>query len=161
MQGQEITFIGNRASSITTLALAATVGALGVWALLFDHPVLGILILGAAAVAAGVSLPVAVSPRSRYLRLDSVGFEVASRSDKDRVNWGDVAEFRWGLHNDAKIIEIEYAPEYAQRHGLADSGKVPATGRIFDRYNAPLADILDTLIEWRHRYAHVAEQRRA
>jgi hypothetical protein len=29
------------------------------------------------ATAAVVSLPVAVSPRSRYLRLDSVGFEVA------------------------------------------------------------------------------------
>lgn len=153
MQGHEITFIGNRASSITTLALAGVVGALGVWALLFDHPVLGVIILGAAAVAAVLSLPVAVSPRLRYLRLDSDGFEVASRRDKDRVNWGDVAEFRWGLHNDAKVIEIEYVPEYGRRKGVAAAGgDGPATGRIFDRYNAPLTDILDKLIEWRGRF---------
>ena len=30
---------------------------------------------------------------------------------------------------------------------------MPATGRIFDRYNAPLPDILDALIEWRRRDA--------
>jgi hypothetical protein len=152
MQGQEITFIGNRASSITTLALAAAVGALGVWALLFDHPVLGVVILGAAVVGAVVSLPVAVSPRSRYLRLDSDGFEVASRRDKDRVSWSDVAEFRWGLHNDAKVIEIEYVPEYGRRNGVSAAGNGSATGRIFDRYNAPLTDILDSLIEWRTRF---------
>jgi hypothetical protein len=155
MQGEEITFIGNRWSSITTLGLAAVVGAFGVWALLFDHPVFGLLVLVAAMVPASVSLPIALSPRSRYLRLDSNGFEVGGlRRDRDRVQWDDVAEFRLGLHNDAQVIEIEYTPEYAQRKGL--SGEQPFTGHILDQYNQPLADVLDKLIEWRARYVQRA-----
>ena len=153
MQGQELTFIGNRASAVTSLLLALVLGAVGVWALLFEHQILGIVILLIAAVPTVVSLPFAVSPRLRYLHLDPAGFEIALRSDKDRVKWDDVAAFRLGLHGDIPVIEIEYAPEYSQRRGFADSGKVPATGRIFDRYNAPLPDILESLIEWRRRYA--------
>jgi hypothetical protein len=102
-----------------------------------------------------MSLPVVLSPRSRYLRLDSSGFEVGElHPGRDRVRWDDVAEFRWGLHNDAPVIEIEYLPEYARRKGL--SGERPFTGRIFDRYNAPLPEVLDKLIEWRTRYVQRA-----
>jgi hypothetical protein len=156
MQGDEITFVGNRWSSITTLALSVAVGALGVWALLFDHALFGIVILVAAAVPAAMSLPIVFSPKSRYLRLDSNGFEVGGlRRDRDRVNWDDVAEFRWGLHNDAPVIEIEYKPDYARRKGLV--GEQPFTGRILDRYNAPLTDVLETLIEWRTRYVQGAQ----
>lgn len=151
MQGDEFTFVGNRWGSVTTLGLAAVVGAFGVWALLFDHPWFGLVVLVAAAIPAAMSLPVVLSPRSRYLRLDSSGFEVGDlHPSHDRVRWADVAEFRWGLHNDAPVIEIEYVPEYARRKGL--SGEQPFTGRILDRYNAPLPDVLDKLIEWRTRY---------
>jgi hypothetical protein len=155
MQGEEITFVGNRWGSITTLGLAAVAGAFGVWALLFDHPGFGLVVLVAAAFPVAVSLPVVLSPRARYLRLDSSGFEVGGlRRDIDRVKWDDVAEFRWGLHNDAPVIEIEYVPEYAQSKGL--SGEQPFTGRILDLYDAPLADVLDKLIEWRTRYVQRA-----
>jgi len=155
MQGEEITFIGNRWGSITTLGLSAVAGAIGVWALLFDHPWFGLVVLVAAAIPAAVSLPVVLSPRSRYLHLDPSGFEVGDlHPDRDRVQWDDVAEFRWGLHNDAPVIEIEYMPEYAQRQGL--SGEQPFTGRILDRYNAPLSDVLDKLVEWRRRYVQRA-----
>lgn len=159
MQGEEITFVGNRWGSITTLGLAAVVGAFGVWVLLFDHRLFGVVfgfvVLVAAAIPAVVSLPVVVSPRSRYLHLDSSGFEVGDLGrGSDRVKWGDVAEFRRGLHNDAPVIEIEYMPEYARRKGL--SGEQPFIGRIFDRYNAPLTDVLDKLIEWRTRYVERA-----
>lgn len=156
MQGEEITFVGNRWSSITTFALSVAVGALGVWALLFDHRLFGIVILLAAVVPAALSLPIVFSPKSRYLRLDSSGFEVGGlRRDRDRVKWDDVAEFRWGLHNDAPVIEIEYRPEYARSKGLG--GEQPFTGRILDRYNAPLSDVLEKLIEWRTRYVHSAQ----
>jgi hypothetical protein len=155
MQGDEIIFVGNRWGSITTFGLAAVAGAVGAWALLFDHPLFGIVVLLAATYPAAASLPVALSPRSRYLRLDSSGFEVGGlRRRRDRVSWDDVAEFRWGLHNDAPVIEIEYMPEYARGKGL--SGEQPFTGRILDRYNAPLADVLDKLVEWRTRYVQRA-----
>lgn len=155
MQAQEITFIGNRWGSITTLGLALVAGAIGVWALLFDHPLLGIVVLAGAVFPAAVSLPVALSPKSRYLHLDPSGFEVGGlRRDRDRVQWDDVVEFRWGLHNDAPVIEIEYRPEYARRKGV--SGEQPFTGRILDRYNAPLPQVLDALIEWRTRYVQRA-----
>jgi hypothetical protein len=155
MPGEEMMFVGNRWGSITTLGLAVVVGALGVWALLFDHPVFGLVVLVAAAFPAAVSLPIALSPRSRYLHLDSSGFEVGGlRRDRDRVQWDDVAEFRLGLHNDAQVIEIEYMPEYARSKGL--SGEQPFTGRILDQYNAPLTDVLEKLIEWRTRYVQRA-----
>ena len=155
MQGDEITFVGNRWGSITTLGLSAVAGAIGVWALLFDHPWFGLAVLVAAANPAAVSLPVVLSPRTRYLHLDSSGFDVGDlHPSRDRVQWDDVAEFRWGLHNDAPVIEIEYMPEYARRKGL--SGEQPFTGRILDRYNAPLPDVLDKLIEWRTRYVRRA-----
>jgi len=156
MQSEEITFIGNRWGSITTLALAVLVGALGLWALLFDHQWFGIVILLGAAVPAAMSLPIVFSPRSRYLRLDSSGFEVGNlRHKRDRVKWDDVAEFRWGSHNDAPVIEIEYVPDYARRKGF--EGQQPFTGHILDRYNAPLSDVLDKLIEWRTRYVQGAQ----
>jgi len=158
MQSEEITFVGNRWGSITTLGLAAVAGAFGVWALLFDHPWFGLFVLVGAAVPATMSLPIALSPRSRYLRLDSSGFEVGGlRSRSDRVKWDDVAEFRWGLRNDAPVIEIEYVPEYARSKGL--SVEQPFTGHILDRYNAPLSDVLDKLIEWRTRYVQRAGSR--
>jgi hypothetical protein len=152
MQGEEMIFIGNRASSVTTLLLALVAGALGIWALLFEHLVLGLIILIGAAVTAGMSLPMVFAPRSRYLQLDPDGFEVCFRRDKDRIKWDDVAEFRWGFHNDAPVIEIEYVADYAQRKGLAVAGNGPATGRILDRYNAPLVDILSALVDWRRRF---------
>ena len=155
MQREEITFVGNRWGSITTLGLAAVVGAFGVWALLFDHPWFGLLVLVVSAVPATMSLPIALSPKSRYLRLDPSGFEVGGlRRRRDRVKWDDVAEFRWGLHNDAPVIEIEYVPEYARRKGFY--GEQPCTGCILDRYDAPLSDVLDKLIEWRARYVQRA-----
>jgi hypothetical protein len=156
MQGEEITFVGNRWSSITTLALSVAVGALGAWVALFDHALFGIVIVIAAVVPAALSLPIVFSPKSRYLRLDPSGFEVVGlRRRRERVKWDDVAEFRWGVYNDAPVIEIEYKPEYAQRNGLA--GEQPFTGRILDRYNAPLNDVLEALIEWRTRYVQRAQ----
>jgi len=52
------------------------------------------------------------------------------------------------------VIEIGYMPEYARRQGL--SGEQPFTGRILDRYNALLSDVLEKLVEWRTRYVQRA-----
>jgi hypothetical protein len=150
MDAEQITFTANRLRSMTTFVLATMVGVLGLWAL-FAHPVSGAIILIVAAIPAVVSLPTAISPRKVYVQLDSTGFEVASRRDKDRIQWHDVAEFRRGFYNDRPVIEIEYAPGFAQRRGLRYS-EAETIGRIFDRYNAPLPHILDKLIEWRSRY---------
>ncbi len=55
MQGQEMTFIGNRASAVTSLLLALVLGAVGVWALLFEHPILGIVICSSRRTDRGVA----------------------------------------------------------------------------------------------------------
>ena len=149
MQRKQITFIGNRRRSITTLVVSAAVGALGVWALLFHHTVFGIVLLVASVVPAAVSLPNVVSPRSRYLHLDPSGLEVRVRRNRYRIEWADVTEFRWGLRHWTSVIEIEYA----QHNGPSDSSEEPRTARIFDRYNAPLPYVMGKLVEWRLRYA--------
>jgi hypothetical protein len=144
MEAEQITFIANRRRSVTTLVLAAIVATVGIWALMSDHPISGFVLLVVSAVPAIVSLSNVISPRSVYVSLDPSGFEFASRYDKGRVQWRDVAEFRRGFYNDRPVIEIEYV-----------AGSI---GRIYDRYNAPLPHILDTLIEWRRRYAHIAKK---
>jgi hypothetical protein len=58
-----------------------------------------------------VALRKALFPRAQYLRLDSSGFEVALRQNRDRIKGDDVAEFRWGSHNDGPVIEVLYVPE--------------------------------------------------
>jgi hypothetical protein len=149
MQRKQITFIANRRKSITILTVAAVVGAVGVCTLLLGNPLVGIVLLVAAVVPVVVSLPVVVSPRSRYLHLDPSGFEVRVRRDQFRIEWADVTEFRWGLHHGAAFIEIEYA----QHDSPGISGQEPHTARIFDRYDAPLRYVMGKLIEWRLRYA--------
>jgi hypothetical protein len=144
MQNEEITFIGNRWNSMIRLMLALLLGAVGIWALVLDHLFLGVAFLIAASLAASGSLTVLVSPRSRYLRLDATGFEVGFRHAKDCVEWSEVVGFRWSMHNRAQVIEIEYVPEY----GLSGHG----TRCIFDRYDAPLTEVLEKLNEWRRRY---------
>jgi len=149
MQRKQITFIGNRRKSLTILAMAAGVGAVGVGTLLFGHLVVGIVLLVAAVVPVVVSLPVVVSPRSRCLHLDPSGFEVRVRRNRFRIEWADVTEFRWGLRHGAAVIEIEYAQH--DRPGVSD--QEPHTARIFDRYDAPLRYVMGKLVEWRLRYA--------
>ena len=153
MQGDEITFIGKRWGSITNLALAAVFGAMGVAALLLGWTVVGIVLLLSAAAPAAISLRAALFPRSRYIRLDPSGFEVVLRQNRDRIKWDDVAEFRWGSHNDAPVIEVLYVPESANRQSCF-IGDRRFAGRIFDGYNAPLTDVLEKLREWQQRYGH-------
>lgn len=144
MQRQQITFIGNRRKSIAILAVAAGVCVLGVCALLLAHPLVGIVLIVAALAPVLVSLPVVVSPRSRYLHLDPNGFEVRVRRDRVRIEWADVTEFRWGSHHGSAVIEVGYAEP---------TGHEPHTARIFNRYNAPLPYVMGKLVEWRLRYA--------
>jgi hypothetical protein len=142
MQVDEITFTENRFNWTKTLVLAALLGATGVWTLLFVTRLLGVALLVASVLPAGV-----LAPRPRYLRLKSTGFELGRGQYKDYVDWGDVVEFRLKLQDEKHVIEIGYIPEYSL-------GCMPPTTRcIFDRYNAPLSEVLDSLNEWRRRYA--------
>jgi hypothetical protein len=154
MQSEEVTFIGKRWGSTTNLAFAAVTGATGVAALLLDWPVVGIVLLLSAATMVATSLRTALFPRSRYLHLDSSGFEVGLRQNRDRIKWDDVAEFRWSSQNDGPVIEVLYVQEYARQSCVV--GDQRFAGRIFDRYNAPLTDVLEKLREMQQRYGHAA-----
>jgi hypothetical protein len=153
MQGEQITFIGNRWGSSKSLAVAAVVCALGITAVVLGYTLAGIILLLAAAAPATTSMRTALFPRSRYLRLDANGFEVGMRNNRDRIKWDEVAEFRWGPHNDGPVIEVLYVAESANRQSCS-VGDQRFAGRIFDRYDAPLTDVLEKLREWQQRYGH-------
>jgi hypothetical protein len=152
MQGEEITFIGKRWRSITTLAWAALICAVGITALAFDHRIVGILLLLGAAAPAFTSLRAALFPQSRYIRIDPSGFEVRTPGGRVRVAWKEVAGFRWGVRNDAHVIEVLYVLKYARRSCIVDDERFASS--IFDRYNAPLPEVLARLVEWQQRYGH-------
>jgi len=152
MQSEEITFIGKRGGALANLAAAAAICAAGVALLALGYTIAGIVLLLGAVAPAIVSLRKALFPPARYLRLDSNGFEVAVRHNRDRIKWDDVAEFRSGPPNDDPVIEVLYVSEYAQQS--CSSGDQRFAGRIFDRYNTPLPDVLEKLREWQQRYGH-------
>jgi hypothetical protein len=154
MQTEEILFVGRRWVLTTNLACAALTCAMGIAGLLLDWTVVGIVLLLSAATMTATSLRTALFPRSRYLRLDATGFEVCLRNSRDRIKWDDVAEFRWSSHSDGPVIEVLYVQEYARQSCIA--GDQGFADRIFDRYNAPLTDVLQTLREMQRRYGHAA-----
>lgn len=106
----------------------------------------------------GLGIPVGLimlfSPRSTYLRLDQEGFEMGSLVKKTRTRWSDVAGFELASIRGAKMIAIVYAPHYeGQKIGRAVAGNLSGMeGAIANSYNAPLAEVLRTLNEWRLRY---------
>jgi len=101
-----------------------------------------------------VSLIMLFSPSSTYLRLDPEGFEMGSFVKKSRTRWTDVAGFELASIRGAKMIAIVYAPHYeGQKVGRAVAEQLSGMeGAIPNSYSAPLAEILQTLNEWRARY---------
>ena len=106
----------------------------------------------------GLGIPVGLimlfSPNSTYLRLDPEGFEMGSFVKKTRMKWTDVAGFELASIRGAKMIAIVYAPHYeGQKIGRAVAENLSGMeGAIPNSYNAPLAEVLKTLNEWRARY---------
>jgi hypothetical protein len=150
----ELTFHASRGKAVLILLASIIFVAIGYF-LRHEQP----LIAWACMIFFGLGIPVGLvmifSPNSTYLRLDQEGFEMGSFVKKTRIKWTDVQRFELASISGAKMIAIVYAPHYeGQKIGRVIAGGLSGgmEGAISNSYNAPLAEVLKTLNEWRARY---------
>ena len=153
----ELTFHASRGKAALILLGAIAFVVIGYFMRL-EKPFIG----WACMIFFGLGIPVGLimlfSPNSTYLRLDPEGFEMGSFVKKSRTKWTDVAGFELASIRGAKMIAIIYAPHYeGQKIGRAVSENLSGMeAAIGNAYNAPLAEVLKTLNEWRARYSRTA-----
>jgi hypothetical protein len=95
-----------------------------------------------------------------HLRLDAEGFEMKSLGRKThRVRWIDVARFQLVSMSGAKMIAIEYRPEYEQQRLMRNTvSKITGVeGAVGNVYAIPLAELERVLNEWLARHGGVAD----
>jgi hypothetical protein len=149
----ELTFHASRWKAALILVGAIVFVVIGYF-MRVDEPFMG----WACMVFFGLGIPVGLimllAPNSTYLRLDPEGFEIGSFAKTSRTQWTDVAGFELASIRGAKMIAIVYAPHYeGQKIGRAVAENLSGMeGAISNSYNAPLAEVLKALNEWRARY---------
>lgn len=89
-----------------------------------------------------------------YLRLDRTGLEMSSIGRKNRIQWRDVQSFGICSIRGAKMISINYRPQFAEQKAsravaVALSGM---EGAIPNSYNVPLVELEQTLNQWLARF---------
>lgn len=148
----EIVFRPSKGKAVLLLFGSIIFVAIGYW-MTAEEPLIGWLCAGFFALGIPASIAMMTS-KSMYLRLDRDGFEMVSPVTRIRVKWTDVDGFAMGEIEGAKMIQIVYAPSYSQQKlGRAvAAGLSGMEGAIANTYNAPLAEILKTLNEWRARF---------
>ena len=149
----ELTFTASRSKAAFVLLGSIAFVAIGYFMRL-EKPFIGWACMIFFGLGILVGLIMVFSPNSMYLRLDTEGFEMGSFAKKTRIKWTDVAGFELASIRGAKMIAIIYAPHYAgQKAGRAIAENLSGMeGAIGNSYNAPLAEVLKTLNEWRTRY---------
>jgi hypothetical protein len=148
-----VTFVASPKKAV--LILLASIGfvALGVWELP-DMPVLGWVTIAFFSLGVPTALVIMFS-NTTYLRLDEEGFEMSSIVAKRKFKWTDVAAFRIGSISGARMIAIDFHPEYESLRrtrrvlGVLTGGVESA---IPNQYAASLEQVLAALTEWRDRY---------
>jgi hypothetical protein len=97
-------------------------------------------------------------PDAGSLRLDREGCEMVTFGRRTKILWRDVQGFRVDSIRGAKLIAIEYRPEYRQyRAARAVAEQISGMqGAIPDRYEASPEEIVRALNEWCLRYGSAA-----
>jgi hypothetical protein len=148
-----VTFVASRKKAVLILIGSIGFVALGVW-LLPEFPILGWVTIAFFALGVPTSLVVMFS-NATYLRLDEEGFEMSSIVAKRKFKWTDVAAFRIGSISGARMIAIDFHPEYESLRrtrralGMLTGGVESA---IPNQYTASPEQVLAALTEWRNRY---------
>jgi len=127
--------------------------AVGVF-ILKQNPWVAWLTMGFFGLGIPVSLLMLVSDRV-YLKLTPEGLETSSLFNQKRlVRWHDVAGFRMGLVQNARMIEIVYRPGYTEQAALRKVASAMAgmEGAIANSYVLPLDRLLERLNEWHARH---------
>lgn len=149
----ELTFYASRSKAVFLL-LASIVFVFGGFLLRAEEPFWGWVCMIFFGLGIPFGLLLLFSPKSSYLHLDREGFAMGSFTGKKHTKWTDVAGFELASIRGAKMIAIIYAPHYeGQKIGRAVAENLSGMeGAIPNNYNAPLAEVLKTLNEWRERY---------
>jgi hypothetical protein len=149
----ELTFHASRGKAALILLASIIFVVIGFF-LRIEKPFMGWACMIFFGLGIAVGLIMLFAPNSTYLRLDPEGFEIGSFVKKSRTKWTDVAGFELASIRGAKMIAIVYAPDYeGQKIGRAVAENLSGMeGAIGNSYNAPLAEVLKTLNEWRARY---------
>ena len=153
IMADELTFYASRGKTVLLL-LGAIAFVVGGYFIRDEKPVIAWLMMIFFGLGIPLFLIMLFSPKSSCLRLDPQGFEIVSFVGKKRIGWADVAGFELASIRGAKMIAIIYAPQYeGQKIGRAVADNLSGMeGAIPNSYNAPLAEVLETLNEWRARY---------
>ena len=138
----ELTFHASRGKAALILLGAIAFVVIGYFMRL-EKPLIG----WACMIFFGLGIPVGL--------INQEGFEMGSFVKKTRTRWTDVAGFELASIRGAKMIAIIYAPHYeGQKIGRAVAENLSGMeGAIGNSYNAPLAEVLKSLNEWRARYS--------
>jgi hypothetical protein len=152
-----VTFVASRRKVFLLLLISMCLVALGIW-LLSQWRLLGWLTVAFFGLGIPISLLMLVLPNLTYLRLDEEGFEMGSGFRSQKYKWTDVADFRIGSIQGAKMIAVIFHPEYeGQKLARAVVRTLSGMeGAIPNHYNATLGEILEALTTWRQRYGRRA-----
>ena len=152
MKTSELVFHASRAKAVLLLLGSVAFVAIGWW-MKEQKPLIGWLCV----VFFSLGLPVALVmflPGVMYLRLDQDGFEIKSMSRKDRTLWKDVQSFKIGSIRGAKMIAINYRPQYADKKlaRVVVNAVAGMESALPNSYNVSLVNLERVLNEWLERF---------
>jgi hypothetical protein len=148
----QVIFRGSLKKALMLLLISVGFVGLGAWAIT-EEPIIGWLCIAFFGLGIPASL-LMMRPGSTYLKLDADGIDIVSMWRHCKLKWREVDGFRLGSIHGAKMIAIDYSPEYTkQKAGRAVASALAGMeGAIADHYNVPLEQVLQTLNDWKARH---------
>ncbi len=152
MKTDELTFHASRVKAALLLLGSVAFVAMGWW-MKEQKPLIGWLCV----VFFSVGIPAALFmflPGAMYLRLDREGLEMKSMGRKNRILWKDVQSFKIGSIRGAKMIAINFRPQYADQKlaRVVVNAVSGMEGAIANSYNVSLMDLERALNKWLERF---------
>ncbi len=152
MKSDELIFHASRVKAVLLLLGSVAFVAMGWW-MKEQKPLIGWLCV----VFFGLGIPAAFImflPGAMYLRLDREGLEMKSIGRKSRTLWKDVHSFNIGSIRGAKMIAINYQPQYADQKlaRVVVNAVSGMEGAIPNSYNVSLVNLERVLNEWLERF---------
>jgi len=152
MKPTELVFYASRFKATSLLLGSVAFVALGWW-MKEQHPLIGWLCVAFFSLGVPSAL-IMFLPGAMWLRLDPDGFERKSMGRRNKIRWKDVQSFKIGSIRGAKMIVINYRPQYENQQFARAAAKALTgmEGAIPNSYNVSLAKLEGVLNEWRNRF---------
>jgi hypothetical protein len=157
MNRDELVFSASRFKASLLLLGSILFVVLGWW-MKEQKPLIGWLCV----VFFSLGVPAALTmflPGVMSLRLDPEGLEMKSLGRTNTIRWSDVQSFRIGSIRGAKMIAIQYRPQYAEQKFARSAASAISgmEGAIPNSYNVPLVRLETVLNEWLERFGRQAD----